>query len=304
MVDQANAPTRPKKMHADEVHTDVSLVRRLLTAQFPEWADLPITPVASSGTDNAMFRLGKDMAVRLPRIGWVAGNVAREQEWPPRLAPHLPVAIPVPLGYGKPAEGYPYTWSVCRWLEGVNPIVGQLAEPELLAEDLAEFVQAIRRVDPEGAPECGRGVPLAERDGPTREALGQLHGLIDVPAVTKVWDAAVELPEWTGPTAWMHGDLSPGNVLVADGRLKAVIDLGAVGVGDPTVDLMVAWNLLPANARSVFRAALDVDDDTWLRGRGWALSISLIQLPYYKDTNPALAENSRHVINEVMRASS
>lgn len=287
-------------MHVDEVHTDVSLVRRLLTAQFPHWADLPISPVASSGTDNAMFRLGDDMAVRLPRIEWAVGNVAREQEWLPKLAPHLPVAIPTPLGHGKPAEDYSYPWSVCEWLEGVNPVVGELAEPELLAKDLAEFILALRRLDVAGAPPCGRGVPLAERDAPTRKALSQLDGIIDVDAASAVWNDVVMFPSWQGPVSWMHGDLSPGNVLLDEGRLSAVIDFGGVGVGDPTVDLIVAWSLLPAFAREVFRAALDVDEDTWVVGRGWALSISLIQLPYYKDTNPALAANSLHVINEVL----
>jgi aminoglycoside phosphotransferase (APT) family kinase protein len=300
VVDHANASAQLKKMHADEVHTDVSLVHRLLTAQFPHWADLPIAPVASSGTDNAMFRLGEDMAVRLPRINWAVGNVAREQEWLPKLAPRLPVEIPAPLGHGKPTEDYPYPWSVCRWLAGANPVVGQLEKPELLAEDLAEFVNAIRKVDVAGAPKCDRGVPLAQRDTPTRAALSQLDGIIDVGAASAVWNDVVMFPEWPGPVSWMHGDLSPGNVLLHDGRLSAVIDFGGVGVGDPTVDLIVAWNLLPAPAREVFRAALDVDEDTWVVGRGWALSISLIQLPYYKDTNPALAANSLHVINEVL----
>ncbi|MCP2167397.1 aminoglycoside phosphotransferase family protein [Goodfellowiella coeruleoviolacea] len=291
---------RAGRMHADEVDIDAALVRRLVATQFPQWTDLPVEPVESSGTDNAMFRLGADMAVRLPRIAGAVPDVAREHRWLPRLAPRLPVAVPTPLGLGAPGEGYPWSWSVYRWLDGTNPVVGHLAEPDLLAADLAGFVAALRRVDPAGGPPAGRGVALAARDAPTRAAIAQLHGMIDTERATAAWERALRLPEHTGPPAWLHGDLGPGNVLVTAGRLTAVIDFGGVGVGDPTADLIVAWNLLPANARRAFRTALDVDDTTWARGRGWALSIALIQLPYYHRTNPALADNARHVIREVL----
>jgi aminoglycoside phosphotransferase (APT) family kinase protein len=218
----------------------------------------------------------------------------------PRLAPGLPVAIPVPLGRGRPGAGFPWSWSVCRWLEGENPAVDRIAQPRSLAGELAEFITALRRIDPADGPASGRGVPLAQRDAPTRAAIDELHGLIDTDAATAVWEQALRIPVWPGPAAWSHGDLSPGNVLIRRGRLSAVIDFGGVGVGDPTVDLIVAWNLLPAGVRPVFRAALGVDDATWARGRGWALSIALIQLPYYQDTNPVLAGSARHVIREVL----
>jgi len=283
-------------MHADEADIDVPLVRRLVATQFPAWADLPVEPVASAGTDNAMFRLGADLAVRLPRIADAANAIAVEQEWLPLLAGRLPVAVPTPVGAGRPADGYPWPWSVCRWLPGENPVAGGPTP----AEDLAAVVTALRGIDPADAPRSGRGVPLATRDAPTRAAIEASHGLVDTAAATTVWEETLRLPEWQGPPTWAHTDLSPGNVLVADGRLTAVIDWSCAGVGDPTVDLVVAWNLLPATARPTFRAALAVADDTWLRGRGWALSIALIQLPYYQHTNPALAANSRHVITEVL----
>lgn len=288
------------RMHADEADIDAPLVRRLVAAQFPRWADLPVDPVDSSGTDNAMFRLGGDMAVRLPRMEGAVENVAREQRWLPTLAPLLPVAIPAPLGRGVPTEDYPWSWSVFGWLDGENPVVDHVVEAGALATDLAGFITALRRVDTAGGPPARRGVPLATRDAPTRAAIDDLHGLVDTDAATAAWEEALELPESTESTTWLHGDLSPGNVLTTRGRLSAVIDFGGVGVGDPTVDLVVAWNLLPADARPVFRAALEVDDDTWARGRGWALSIALIQLPYYRETNPVLAANSRHVIREVL----
>jgi aminoglycoside phosphotransferase (APT) family kinase protein len=289
-----------EKMHADEVETDVHLVRRLLAAQFPHWAELPIAPVESAGTDNALYRLGDDMAVRLPRIHWATGQVDKEQRWLPKLAPVLPVAIPVPLGRGEPGEGYPWSWSVYGWLEGQNPSVDRLADPQLLATDLAAFIAALQRLDLADGPQAGRGVPLARRDADTRTAIDALRGTVDTDAVTAVWEAALRAPEWTGAPVWLHSDLAPGNLLIIDGRLSGVIDFAGVGVGDPAGDLPVAWNLLPAEARNVFRAALGVDDATWERGRGWALSIALIQLPYYRDTNPVLAAGARHTIAEVL----
>ncbi|SJZ94313.1 Predicted kinase, aminoglycoside phosphotransferase (APT) family [Marinactinospora thermotolerans DSM 45154] len=291
---------RAVRMHADEADIDETLVHRLVAEQFPDWSGLSVEPVESSGTDNAMYRLGEEMVVRLPRIPGAVNGVAHELRWLPRLAAHLPVPVPRPLREGRPTPAYPWPWSVYQWLEGTNPRVDSLADPDGLAEDLAEFVAALRAVDPIGGPAAERGVPLAERDAPTRAALAQLEGEIDVAAATAVWEEALRVPERRGPAVWMHADLSPGNLLTVDGRLGAVIDFAAAGTGDPTVDLIVAWNLLPASARGVFRERLDVDEATWIRGRGWALSIALIQLPYYRHTNPVLAANARHVIGEVL----
>ena len=288
------------KMHEDEVETDAGLVARLLAAQFPKWASLPIEPVPSAGTDNALYRLGSNMAVRMPRIDWAVNAVDREHQWLAKIAPFLPVAIPTALGKGEPGEGYPYPWSVYPWLEGESPVVGQLADPDGLADDLARFVLALQAVDSTSGPRGGRGVPLERRESPTRAAIRALQGTVATAAVTSAWEAALEVPAWSGPPVWAHGDLSPGNLLLRDGRLNAVIDFGTLGIGDPAVDLIVAWNLLPVDTRAVYRSALKVDDATWLRGRGWALSIALIQLPYYHQTNPVLAENARYVIAEVL----
>jgi aminoglycoside phosphotransferase (APT) family kinase protein len=287
-------------MHADEVDTDVSLVRRLLRAQFPQWAALAMERVPSTGTDNALYRLGNDMVVRLPRIDWAVEGSRREREWLPRLAPLLPVAIPVLLAQGTPAEGYPWEWGVYEWLEGENPTIDGIADSDSLARDVAQFVDALHRIDLTDGPPATRGVALHMRDDPTRTAIAALRGLIDTEATTALWEAALQTPPWSRAPVWVHGDLAPGNLLLQGARLTAVIDFAGVGVGDPACDLIVAWNLLPVAARSVFRAALDVDDATWDRGRGWALSVALIQLPYYKDTNEALAANAGHVIREVV----
>jgi aminoglycoside phosphotransferase (APT) family kinase protein len=295
-------------MHADEVPTDAELVRRLVAAQFPEWAGLPIRPVPSGGTDNAIYRLGDDLAVRLPRVGWAVGQVGKEHRWLPRLAPHLPLAVPVPLAAGEPGEGYPWPWSVCRWLDGENATLDRLSDPCRAAEELAGFLIALRGIDPAGGPppgehNSGRGVPLAERDARVREslaALNELGGEIDTDAAAAIWEDSLAAPAWDGPPVWLHGDLQSGNLLAQNGRLSAVIDFGCLGVGDPACDLMVAWNLFTGESRAAFRATLAPDDASWARGRGWALSVGLIALPYYLPTSPAMVRYARHTIAAVL----
>lgn len=301
----AKLPVSVGKMHVREVDTDVALVDRLLAVQFPQWADLPIEPVHSAGTDNALYRLGDDMVVRLPRIQEAAEQADKEQQWLPRLAPLLPLAIPVPLAKGSPGEGYHWRWSVYRWLEDETVTAGRLADSCQAASELAQFIAALQRVDPAGGPVPGahnfhRGVPLAMRDTATRSAISTLGGRLDVAAATSAWDAALQAPAWRNAPVWVHGDLQPGNLLLQHGRLSAVIDFGGLAVGDPACDLMVAWNLLDAQAREVFRTVLRVDDATWARGRGWALSFGLIALPYFQTTNPALAKIAKYAIDEVV----
>jgi len=288
-------------MHADEIETDVPLVRRLLAAQFPEWAGLPIERVRSAGTDNALYRLGEDLVVRLPRIHWAVDGVGKDMLWLPKLAPLLPVAVPVPLAKGEPAEDYPWTWGVYPWLAGENPAIDSVPAAKSLTNEVADFVKALHRVDLAGGPAARRGRPLAEvQDEEARAALAELKGMIDVDAATAAWNAAIQAPPWTGRPVWVHGDLLAGNLLLEGRRLTGVIDWGGVGIGDPACDLIVAWGLLPRDLRPAFRAKLGVDDETWARGRGWALSVGLIALPYYKDTNPVLAATARQLIREVL----
>lgn len=288
------------RMHADEVRVDGSLVRRLLAAQFPDWAGLPLARVESSGTVNALYRLGGDLAVRLPRIPGGADDVTEEARWLPLLAPSLPVAVPEILGLGTPAEGYPWHWTVVRWIDGELPVPGALSDPRGLAADLGAFVSALRRADLRDGPRAYRGGPLKSVDAETRGAIEALRGTVDARAATAVWEDALAAPSWTGPAVWLHSDLMPMNLLTREGRLAAVIDFGTLGTGDPAADLIPAWNLLPTAARPVFREATGADDAQWARGRGWALSMALIQLPYYRTTNPVMAENARHVIREVL----
>ncbi|MER5603797.1 aminoglycoside phosphotransferase family protein [Streptomyces sp. NPDC002265] len=292
--------------HSDVHPIDGDLVRRLIAGQFPQWAGLTIKRFPSGGTVNAIYRLGDDMAVRLPLAQGGAGDVEKERTWLPRLAPHLPTTVPTAVGDGEPAEGYPWPWSVYRWLEGENPEAGALSEPVQLAEDLAGFVAAMRSIMlPGAAPQAHRGGSVASLDAETRAAIEELRGIpqegVDCEAATAVWEETLRAPVWDGPPVWLHADLMPGNLLVDGGRLTAVIDFGCLGTGDPACDLFPAWNLLPAKAREVFREALCVDDATWIRGRGRTLSQALIALPYYRKTNPAMAQNARHVIRTVLQ---
>jgi aminoglycoside phosphotransferase (APT) family kinase protein len=270
-------------MHADEVETDVALVRRLVVAQFPQWAELPIEPVHPGGTVHAIYRLGDEMAVRLPRRWTDDEEPDKEFRWLPRLAPLLPLAIPVPLARGEPGEGYPFDWSIYSWLDGDPATEAPVGDLGRATSNLAEFVGALHRFDAQDGPVPGRhnswrGVPLAMRDASVRSSIEALRDEIDLDAVTAVWQEALRAPDWEGRPTWFHGDLDARNMLVAEGRLCAVIDWGCLGVGDPACDVMVAWKIPTAATRPLFRDALSVDDATWVRARGWALSQALIAL--------------------------
>jgi aminoglycoside phosphotransferase (APT) family kinase protein len=271
-------------MHADELDIDEPLVRRLIAAQFPEWADLALRRIEPGGTVNVIFRLGDHLAVRLPRRAGPTEPGSTELEWLPRLAPQLPVDVPVPVAQGHPAAGYPWFYEIHRWVEGVSVPVEELDALQA-ARDLAAFIAALQQVDPAGAPP-GRGIPLAERDPEFRYWSARFTG---DRRIEREWRRALAAPPWDGPPTWHHGDLDARNWLVRDGRISAVIDWGAMGVGDPACDVMVAWKLHSGAARDAVRAALPVDDATWERARGWVLSQAVAALAYYTpENNPSL----------------
>jgi aminoglycoside phosphotransferase (APT) family kinase protein len=282
-------------MHPDELRVDEPLVRGLLAGQFPEWAELPLRRVPSSGTVNAMFRLGGDLVVRLPFVEWGAGGI----DWLPRLAPLLPAEIPTVLAVGVPADGYPCPWLVLDWIQGDHPDPARLADPEALAADLARFVLALRAVDPADAPPGHRGFSLDRFDTSVRKTLHAARDLIDESTLLSAWDEALAAEPYDGPPVWVHGDLLPANVLLRDGGFSGVLDFGAAGVADPAGDLLPAWSILPADARDGFRRALATDDGSWSRGRGYAIVQAAVALPYYRDTNPGMVRNSMRILTEI-----
>ncbi|MDV5147471.1 aminoglycoside phosphotransferase family protein [Streptomyces sp. SBC-4] len=282
---------------------DTTLVERLIAAQFPEWAGLPVREVDSAGTDNAMFRLGDEFAVRLPKDDGAAGQAAKEQRWLPHLAPHLPLPVPVPVGHGVPGEGFDRPWSVFGWLDGADTFTAPLTDLAHAAVELGRFGAALRAVDATGGPASFRGGPVtAWEEGNMPGAIRALgaDGTVDPELATKAWESVLALPQWDGAPVWIHGDLLPGNLLGHDGRLSAVIDFGGLGVGDPACDTMPAWTLLTAETRPLFREAAEVDDATWARGRGWALCWGLVTEDYYRVTNPVLAAVAHRTWSEAL----
>lgn len=280
------------RVHDDELDIGDALVRRLLADQFPNWAHLPLER-AGDGTVNVIYRLGEELSVRLPRREGPEAEEDVEFRWLPVFAPQLPVAIPRPVARGRPGAGYPWFWSIHTWLDGELP-AGPLA-----VDDVAALVSALQRIDVRDAPEprYGRGRPLAHRDSHVRAALER----VDAPGALELWERAAAAPAWDGARVWIHADLDRRNVLVRDGRLAAVLDWGGVGVGDPAVDVMVAWKLVAREERERFRALLAVDDATWLRAQGWVLSQALIALGYYTPkNNPAIHAEATRWLAELL----
>ena len=289
----------PIRMHVDEVATDADLVRRLLEAQHPQWKDRSIERVPSAGTDNALYRLGDDLVARLPRIDWAVANVAKEQRWVPVLAPQLPLPVPRLVAVGAPTEAFPYPWSVNEWLPGVMATPEHLDDPLEAASELARFVRSLRAIDPTDGPRANRGAPLRLGAEEVRRGIAAVADDVDTEALLEVWDEALAAPEHAGPPTWYHGDLAYLNVLAADGRPSAVIDWGTCGVGDPAIDLLPAWSILPAAARDVFRDEVGADEAEWARAKGWVVT-GVFGIPYYRDTNPVLVADKINAINAVL----
>lgn len=287
-------------LHEDELGIDGSLVRALVDRYFPRFAGWPLRPLSASGSSNALFRLGEDLMVRLPRQPGGSQTIAKEAQWVTHIAPELPVSTPEIVGVGEPDFGYPESWSIVRWIDGEVPAAPSHTggSTDRLARDLAGVVNALGDVPvpatamADASLSWYRGGPLAAMDKSTRHYLGQcrtLRGLdLDLDACLQVWEEAMTLPGASEVVAprWLHGDLLAENLLVREDRLVAVLDFGGLAVGDPTVDLMVAWELLDPAGREKFRSALQVDESTWLRGRAWALAIAIMTFPYYWQSMP------------------
>ena len=288
----------------DRSEIDASLAGRLVDSQFPQWSDLPITGVDSDGWDNRSFRLGSELTIRLPTGNWYAQQVDKEQRWLPVIAPQLPLPIPTPVAKGTPDQRFPYPWSVYRWLDGAIATNARIGNMNGFAAALAGFLNALGRVDATGGPEPGqhnffRGGPLVTYEQETFDAIDALGGEVASKQVKRVWADAMT-SSWEREPVWFHGDVATGNLLVRDGRLAAVLDFGSSGVGDPACDTVIAWTFLSGPSRDRFRAELDVDSDTWSRGRGWALWKALISLVGHLEHDSPDAALARRDIDHVL----
>ncbi|WP_129669337.1 aminoglycoside phosphotransferase family protein [Phytoactinopolyspora endophytica] len=285
---------------------DAQLVKRLVKAQFPQWADLPVRPVEFDGWDNRTYRLGDEMSVRLPTHESYLPAVDKEHRWLPVLAPQLPVPIPRPIAKGEPGEGYPFEWAVRGWLDGETARADRIDDISAFAVAVAEFIQALQRIDASGGPRAGehsffRGASPAYYDGETRRSLAVLGDRVDTDRAMDVWQAALGAT-WDGDPVWFHGDIAEGNILVRDGRLAAVLDFGTSGVGDPACDLVIAWTFFSGASRQAFRGAVDQDAETWARARGWALWKALLGLAQNVDADHGdeVVAAGQRVVEEVL----
>jgi len=287
-------------MHEDEVLVDDGTVRALLKDQFPHWADRRLRRIADSGTDNAIYRLGDDLGIRLPRIRWAEAQIDKECRWLPKLAGDLPTAVPVPLAEGRPGSGYPFPWLVYPWLEGISLDRVSLDGWNVIVDDVAEFVLALEHLPTAGGPPpIRRGTPMAQYDEAVLWGISQLDGVIDVDRARYVWQSALEAGDWQGDPVWIHGDLLPGNILVHRGRLSGIIDWSGAGVGDPACEAMLAWSL-PSDARRLYRRTLGFDDATWARARGWVVEQTVFYIPYYATTLPTAVDQAMRRLNQAL----
>lgn len=288
-----------------ELEIGAELVRQLVDTQFPGWSRLPLQRWEDAGSDHVIYRLGDSLAVRLPRGDWAAGQARKEHAWLPRLAPSLPLAVPAPVGLGEATLGYPWSWSVARWLDGETVVPERLADSERTAGDLAAFLTALQRLPPPDSfapgphPELRRRTLAAKDDG-VRRSIAAVSAVFDADALTRVWDRALDAPDWAGKPVWCHGDFHVGNLLMKHGRVTAVLDFGGLGYGDPACDLDIAFTLMTPSTRGVFRGALGLDDAAWARGRGWALAGGVTAYAAYAATEPRVATQTRRQITEIL----
>jgi aminoglycoside phosphotransferase (APT) family kinase protein len=283
----------------------IDLARQLIADQFLEYRHLPITPVEKQGHDNRTYRLGDDKLIRLPTAASYALKVPKEQKLLPELAPYISVRIPAPIKMGTPTPYYPFPFSIYQWLPGrsVNLLVLTDAMKLNLAFDLAQFLrelQIIKSVEglAPGQHNWWRGDHVSVYGKDAREQIAQLVGVIDADKANELWEQACKT-KWNRPPVWVHGDLSIGNILLENGKLSAVIDWGGMAVGDPACDLVIAWTFLDGKARDTFIHEMDLDEETWLRARGWALWKATFELCQLQDKDGPEAFKQKSIIEEV-----
>lgn len=286
------------------IKIDVDLVSKLINRQFPKWSNLEIKPVKKGGNDNRTFHLGKSMSVRLPSDKAYVPQVEKEQKWLPLLARHLSTPISEPLAKGEPSENYPYPWSVNKWLDGETLTLENIDDINQFANDLGKFLVELQSIDASRGPLAGehnfyRGGDIVVYDNECREAINNNINTFNKHLLNEIWELALA-SKWTGEPVWVHGDIAPGNILIKNGKLCAVIDFGILGVGDPSCDAAMAWTFFDDSSRKTFKNALNFDEETWNRARGWALWKALITYNYNKQSNKNIADGSFNIIKEIL----
>ncbi|WP_442603078.1 aminoglycoside phosphotransferase family protein [Paenibacillus sp. KN14-4R] len=279
---------------------DVNVVKRLINEQFPEWSKLEIRPVKNGGNDNRTFHLGDDMSVRLPSAEDYVPQVEKEQKWLPKLSKELSLPISTPLAKGNPSKEYPFPWTVNKWVEGETLNLKNINDLSQLAKDLGTFLNELQSIDASGGPLAGkhnfyRGGNVAVYDQETRDAIEQNKDILNVSLLNEIWELALD-SKWAANPVWVHGDIAPGNILVKDGKLSAIIDFGILGIGDPSCDAAMAWTFFDNTSRKVFKNTLNMDEGTWNRARGWALWKALITYNWNRNSNKVIAEESYNII--------
>lgn len=292
-------------MHADQLPVTVGIVLALIGRQFPEWSGLAVRRVESEGTVNAIFRVGDGLAARFPlrpgEVDAVGESIRAEADAARRLLGRTQFPVPEPVALGEPGAGYPLPWAVQTWLAGTTASVADPAESGGFAEDLAEFVRDVRGIGTGGRvfAGSGRGGDLRAHDEWMEVCFRHSEGLLDVPRLRLLWRRLRELPR-DAADVLTHGDLVPGNVLVAGGRLAGVLDVGGLGPADPALDLVGGWHLLDTGRRSLFRDRLGCDDLEWERGKAWAFEQAMGAAWYYADTNPAMSRMGRRTLTRIL----
>ena len=289
-----------KPLHDGEIIVDEELARRLVSSQFPRWANEKLTPVSSSGTVNVLYRLGDGLCLRFSRLEQYAESIERELEWLPQLSRALSIATPVPVARGEPQFDYPFAWGVFEWLPGRAFEPGRLGTSNRTARRLAQFNVELQQVAVTGGPKSSRELPLSATDPTIAPGIEAMSGVADTNELAAVWQASLAAPNFGGQPVWVHGDLIPPNLLMDGGELSAVIDFGLVGIGDPAIDLIPAWTVLRAEARTTYRSIQDVDEATWARARGMAFRQAIRIVPYYRESHPDFARMAIDTLHEIV----
>lgn len=294
-------------MHTDQVSLSAEMVRELVDQQFPAWRHLPISRPASQGTDNALFRIGDELVARFPlRLGdeeAIRSSLRAEAQAARELSGCTRFPTPEPVAFGEPGAGYPLPWSVQTWLHGAVVTDQDPGDSMTFALDVAEFIRGVRAVETQGRTFDGNGRggdDLRDHDAWMQTCFQESEGLLDVPRLRAIWSELRELPRGTADDVMNHGDLIPGNVLVADGRLAGVLDVGGLGAADPALDLVAAWHLLEDAPRRALRDALDSDELQWQRGKAWAFQQSMGVVWYYVRSNPAMSNMGKRTLDRIM----